>query len=57
MTVERIVLIIPNLKMRECHLNGRPQDRLNVLVLDSANPVDPVTGRPLLLAKAHLANL
>ena len=41
--------------MRECYLNRRPQDRLNVLVLNSANPVDPVTGRPLLFAKAHLA--
>ena len=48
---------ILNLKTRECHLNGRPEDRLYVLVLDSANPVDPVTRRPLLLAKAHLANL
>ena len=41
--------------MRECYLNGRPQDRLDVLVLNSANPVDPVTGCPLLLAKTHLA--
>ena len=46
---------ILNLRIKECHLNGRPEDRLNVLVLDSANTVDPVTRRPLLFAKTHLA--